>query len=124
MTVYIDSMHAGFGRSAKCHMFADTDDELHALASQVGMGRYLHQSDSALGSHYAVPIGMRRALILAGAVEITWRQTAAMTLHRHLKGNLGDPEDSVAWLLARHQSLGSPTDTRLALGSANSVQPA
>lgn len=111
MTVYIDSMHAGFGRQAKCHMFADRDDELHALASQVGMGRHLYQSDSPLGSHYAVPTGMRRALIRAGAIEVTWKQTAAMTLRRHLLGSLGVPEDSVAWLLARHQP---PSAARIA----------
>lgn len=85
MTVYIDGAfipatvrHRGQAlRSRWCHMTADTVEELHLFAEQIGMRRAWFQSDyrpgvlSIRGSwHYDVTAGRRSAAVRAGAVEV------------------------------------------------------
>jgi hypothetical protein len=50
-----------------CHMLADSDDELHAMADQLGMSRDWWQSpDRMSGSHYDIALSKRREAISAG----------------------------------------------------------
>ncbi len=44
MTVYVDDMQAQYGRMKMCHMIADTDEELHAMADLIGIARKWWQS--------------------------------------------------------------------------------
>jgi len=81
MTVYVDDMRAPFGRLIMCHMIADTDEELHAMADRIGVSRKWHQCD-----HYDVALSKRALAVAAGAVEITWRQCGIMAVHRR-RGN-------------------------------------
>lgn len=74
MTVYVDDMQASFGRMILCHMIADTEAELHAMADRIGIARKWHQ-----GNHYDIAQSKRRLAVAAGAVEITWRQCGLMT---------------------------------------------
>ena len=100
MTVYVDDMKAGYGSMKMCHLIADTDDELHAMADRIGVAREWHQAPPHHDSHYDVALSKRALAIAAGAVEITWRQAGCMTLRRRVAGTLGDPADAVEWVRA------------------------
>lgn len=100
--VYVDDMRAPFGRMVMCHMLADTDDELHAMADRIGVARRWWQSpQKTSGSHYDIALSKRALAVRLGAVEITWRQAAAMNARRRATGQLGSPADAEAWLRAR-----------------------
>lgn len=102
MTVYVDDMRAKFGRLILCHMLADTDDELHAMAERIGVARRWWQSpEKTSGSHYDIALSKRALAVAAGAVEITWKQAGAMNARRRVTGQLGDPADAWEWLKAR-----------------------
>lgn len=73
MTVYVDTMKAPFGRMIMCHMFADTDEELHAMAAKIGVQRKWHQRPPAASwSHYDVCQSKRALAIKHGAVEMQY----------------------------------------------------
>ena len=90
MTVYVDDMRAPYGRMVMCHMIADGDDELHAMADTIGVARRWHQGD-----HYDISLGKRALAVAAGAVEITWRQLGCMVACRRMGGGLGDPVTAI-----------------------------
>lgn len=97
--VYVDDMRAKLGRLVLCHMIADTDDELHAMADRIGVARRWHQQPpKASTSHYDIALSKRALAVGAGAVEITWKQTSAMCARRRVTGKLGAPGDALAWL--------------------------
>ncbi|HET8883023.1 MAG TPA: DUF4031 domain-containing protein [Solimonas sp.] len=75
MSVYVDDMRASFGRMVMCHMVADTDDELHAMADRIGVSRRWHQKPGTPHSHYDIALSKRALAVQHGAVEITQRQT-------------------------------------------------
>lgn len=99
MTVYVDNMRARYGRMLMCHMIADSDDELHAMADRIGIARKWWQSPAKTsGSHYDIAQSKRALAVAAGAVEITWRQAGAMNTRRRLTGELGPPDEAEAWV--------------------------
>lgn len=73
MSVYLDPMvdHGkSIGRAGPswCHMIADTLDELHAMASRIGLRRSWFQYGNT--PHYDIGTDRIRALaVAAGAVE-------------------------------------------------------
>lgn len=73
MSVYVDNMRAPYRRMVMCHMLADTDDELHAMAEQIGVSRRWHQKPGTAYSHYDICFTKRALAIAAGAVEIDRR---------------------------------------------------
>lgn len=83
MTVYVDDMRARFGRLVMCHMIADTEAELHAMADRIGVARRWHQGD-----HYDIALSKRALAVAAGAVEITQRECGIMAIHRRKYGVL------------------------------------
>jgi hypothetical protein len=103
MTVYVDDMRAPFGRMVMCHMLADTDDELHAMAALIGVARKWHQGPPKHDSHYDIALSKRALAVQAGAVEITYRQCATMNLRRRATGSLGAPGEAWHWL-AEHRA--------------------
>ena len=75
MAVYVDPIreHPPFhdGWTLWCHMIADSEEELHAMAAEIGMRRDWYQGD-----HYDLrPDGRTRALAL-GAIEMPTRDMA------------------------------------------------
>jgi len=102
MAIYVDDMHltplGRFGRMQMCHMIADTDDELHAMAVRIGIAHRHFQSRGTARRHYDVCASMRKLAVANGAVEVTLKQAAAMTARRKWLGVLGQPGDEVQWV--------------------------
>lgn len=103
MAVYVDDMRAGYGRMVMCHMIADTDEELHAMADRIGVARRWFQKPGTPRRHYDIALTKRALAVQAGAIEITWRQASCMTARRGVEGSLGSPADAAEW---RRASLG------------------
>jgi hypothetical protein len=102
VAVYVDNMRAGYGRLKLCHMLADSDEELHAMADHIGVARKWHQAPPKHDSHYDIALSKRALAVAAGAVEISWKQAGCMTMRRRVTGELGDPHDAVEWV--QHQA--------------------
>ncbi len=101
MSVYVDDMRAKFGRLVMCHMIADTDEELHAMADTIGVARKWWQAPPKRTSHYDIALSKRALAVAAGAIQITWRQTAIMTRLRRETGTMPTPNEAEAWQNAR-----------------------
>lgn len=85
MAVYVDDMRETYGRLIMCHMLADTDDELHAMADAIGVARKWHQKAGTYQSHYDIALSKRALAVKTGAIEITMRQTGEiMRARRHI----------------------------------------
>lgn len=74
MAVYVDDMRAEYGRMRMCHMVADTDEELHAMAARIGVARRWHQKPDTPQSHYDICLSNRALAVRYGAQEITRRE--------------------------------------------------
>ena len=75
MAVYVDwLLNHGWrprGQLIKsCHLLADTEEELHALALSIGLRREWFQSGSRV-AHYDLTESLRALAVAAGAVELT-----------------------------------------------------
>lgn len=51
------------------HMIADTEEELHAMAEEIGLKREWYQGD-----HYDVSLSKKELALENGAEEITWQE--------------------------------------------------
>ena len=98
MAVYVDDMEASYGRMKMCHMLADSDEELHAMADRIGVARRWHQAPPKHSSHYDIALTKKALALAAGAIAITWKQAGSMNARRRVTGSLGHPDDAVAWL--------------------------
>jgi len=105
MAVYVDNMRASLkvaGRNyVMCHMLADTDDELHAMADRIGIDRrYWQAPPKVSASHYDITQTKRALAVKAGAIEVSMQQLAAMAASRRVRGFLGDPNQALCWYIA------------------------
>ncbi len=99
MTTYVDDMRASFGRMILCHMIADTEDELHAIADRIGVARKWYQ-----GNHYDIALSKRALAVKAGAIEITRRECGLMVANRRDTGILGTPKTALeTWRRRRRE---------------------
>jgi NRPS condensation-like uncharacterized protein len=85
MSVYVDDMRAKFGRMVMCHMLADSDEELTAMADRIGVARQWHQYPGTFKSHFDIALSKRALAVEAGAVEITWRRAGEMQRERRIE---------------------------------------
>jgi len=89
--IYVDDFRTPYGRMKMCHLLADTDEELHAMADRIGVARRWHQNTMS-GSHYDIALSKRALAVAAGAIEVPVRQMAMMARNRRLTGALGSPD--------------------------------
>ncbi|MEJ8837559.1 DUF4031 domain-containing protein [Ramlibacter sp. AN1133] len=95
--VYVDDMRAQVGTMVMCHMIADSDEELHAMADRIGVSRRWFQHPGRPTRHYDISLSKRALAVAANAVQITWRQAGCMTARRRATGSLGSPDDAIQW---------------------------
>ena len=74
----MDDMFAPFGRMKMCHMYADTHEELVAMADAIGVQRrWLQYPGHPVKEHFDIAAGKRRLAIERGAIPTTWREYGA-----------------------------------------------
>lgn len=69
MTVYVDDVKHPFGRMIMCHMWADSEAELLAMADRIGVARkWIQRPPKASWVHFDISLGMKAKALAAGAV--------------------------------------------------------
>ncbi|MCW3784429.1 DUF4031 domain-containing protein [Defluviimonas salinarum] len=69
MTVYVDDVRHRYGRMVMCHMWADSHEELLAMADRIGLARrWLQEPPKASWVHFDVSLMLKARAIAAGAV--------------------------------------------------------
>ena len=69
MTVYVDDVRHRFGRMVMCHMWANTEEELHARADAIGIARrWCQRPPKASWLHYDISLGKKAEALKRGAV--------------------------------------------------------
>jgi hypothetical protein len=89
MSVYVDQLlnHGGsatFRWTHSCHMYADTLDELHAMATAIGMKLAWFQDKPSM-PHYDLVETRRRKAVKLGAIEHTSREMVSFMQARRAK---------------------------------------
>jgi hypothetical protein len=90
MAVYVDDLniqaHVPDGgrvvRGRWSHLFADTEDELRAFATKIGLKETWIQHPGQPHAHFDVTGRMRQRAIAAGARPVTWRQAGELFAER------------------------------------------
>ncbi len=103
MAVYVDDMKAPFGNMLMCHMWADTDDELLAMADRIGVARKWIQGHPRLSFgrhkkaswvHFDIAQSKRVLALRNGAISTDRYGPSEHTAKLDIAS--GDPE-RVAW---------------------------
>lgn len=98
MTVYVDDMykhaHGKLKQMKMSHMIADQDEELHFMATKIGMKKSWHQGD-----HYDISLSKRKMAIELGAISVSQKQIAAMKRRKSIEGHCGNPDEAIQWFL-------------------------
>ena len=70
MSCYVDpQMDFGWRLGPSCHLWADTLEELHAMADKIGLKRKWFQDKPTL-QHYDLTVSRRKLAIENGAIEL------------------------------------------------------
>jgi hypothetical protein len=100
MTVYVDDAHipatVANGRaqhtSTWCHLFADTQAELHVFAARLGLRQSYFQPGPARGDgssspywHYDITAGKRKQALRLGARPVMWRESIEIIREREAR---------------------------------------
>lgn len=99
--VYVDDMRAPYRGMIMCHMVADSDEELHAMAAKIGVQRKWHQKAGTHQSHYDICLSKKDWAIRQGAVQINRKELGAMLRRRFETGQFGPPAEAVEWFEKR-----------------------
>lgn len=88
MTVYVDDWRqearVGTVSGKWSHLTADTEEELHNFAAQLGLKRswFQHKEGQPWFDHYDITESKRQKAISLGAVPITWREAGKQTMRK------------------------------------------
>lgn len=76
MATFVDMLiNYGWKLGPSCHLLADTEEELHAMAESIGMKRsWFQDGDSHSMPHYDLVESRRKKAIANGAIEINRKQ--------------------------------------------------
>ncbi|MDH0342127.1 DUF4031 domain-containing protein [Chromobacterium haemolyticum] len=86
MAVYVDDAIWPYGRMLMCHMLADTEAELHAMAERIGVARRHFQGwDKVSCAHYDICKSKRALAVTHGAIEVGRR--GIVEVKRRLQAN-------------------------------------
>ncbi len=77
MSVYVDDMRAPFGNMVMCHMWADTREELFAMADRIGVQRKWFQRPASIKllgmkaswEHFDIAHSKRALAVKYGAIQ-------------------------------------------------------
>lgn len=84
MTVYVDQPVYKLGRMKMCHMLADSVDELHDMADNIGLKREWFQNHTT--PHYDICKEKRQRAIQLGA-EVADRKKVVQLIRKHRHEN-------------------------------------
>jgi hypothetical protein len=74
VSVYVDDMQAPFGRMKMCHMYADTHEELVAMADKIGVARkWIQYPGHPVREHFDICLSKRARALAHGAIATEWR---------------------------------------------------
>lgn len=68
-----------------CHMLADTEEELIAMAKKIGVAVKWHQYKGTPKSHFDICLSKRALAVAAGAIEITIQDSVLIVRARRDK---------------------------------------
>jgi len=69
MSVYVDDIRHRFGNMIMCHMWADTEAELLAMADRIGVARrWIQKPPKASWVHFDIALAKKQRAINAGAI--------------------------------------------------------
>lgn len=70
MPVYVDDVRFAYRGMIMCHMWSESEDELHAMADAIGVARrWFQRPPAASWAHYDICRSKRRLAVALGAVE-------------------------------------------------------
>lgn len=101
MSVYVDDVRHSFGRMVMCHLWADSLDELFAMADRIGVQRKWLQGHPTLSQprfrkaswvHFDIALGKKKLAIDAGAILTDRYGPVEHTARLHIAS--GDPDRS------------------------------
>lgn len=84
MATYVDQPKYNVGRMVMCHLLADTEAELHAMADAIGLRKRWLQREPV--PHFDICKAKRALAIQHGAREVTLHQLGQIV--RRLKGQM------------------------------------
>jgi len=88
MVCYVDAVRsypsAGLRFRAYCHLLADSREELHAMADQLGMPRRFFQ-EHPWRWHYDLPEHLRIEAVRRGAREVSMHEVGALLRARRAR---------------------------------------
>lgn len=82
MSVYVDTMRAGYRRMVMCHMIADTTEELLKMVDTIGVNRKWIQKAGTYSEHFDICLSKRKLALAHGALEITQMELGRKLVER------------------------------------------